>query len=350
MTISKAFTKITVDRINQTNMVRTKPTKCTRILKSSDLGRLSESFENVLSLRPFETDVVSTPECHSCYEYNELTTNPEDSFSAIDFRMPWDDPAQVKFLKSIIPITEEKFLQLFVDRTEEACQEESCAPQRSETWHRARAFSVTASQFGASVGHNRYMSRPALLRNKLHPHEQKIPQEYVQWGVQHEPDAEFAFTEYLKSKLDTLFNIEHPGLLKHPTKPWTACSPDGILRRWDKGEEIVELIEYKAPAYHRSKIGGHPYSKDQYNIPVMYLDQMIGSMWLIKNHELVRQGKTLKGGWFVVWQPHALSVTYVPYVESYANSLMEGVHDFFKNTFVPACVETINSLTEEHKE
>jgi hypothetical protein len=81
----------------------------------------------------------------------------------------------------------------------------------------------------------------------------------------------------------------------------------------------------------------------------MYLDQMVGSMWLIKNHDLVRQGKSLKGGWFVVWQPHALSVTYVPYVESYANSLMEGVHDFFKNTFVPACVETINSLTiEEH--
>lgn len=327
-------------------MVRTKPTKFTRVLKSADLCRLTEGFENALSIKPLETDVVSTPESHSCYEYNELSSTPEESLEAIRFKMPWDDPAQIKFLKSIMPISEETFIKLFVERTEEACKEEGAAPQRSEVWHRARAFSVTASQFGASVGHNRYMSRPALLRSKLHPHEQKIPQEFIQWGLQHEPDAEDAFIQYLGTKCESLYMIDHPGLLKHPMKPWTACSPDGILRRWENGVEIVELVEYKAPAYHRSKIG-HPYSKELYNIPTMYLDQMMGSMWLIRTHDLVRGGASLKGGWFVVWQPHALSVTYIPYVEPYAVSLMDGVHDFFKNTFVPACVETINGLCEE---
>jgi hypothetical protein len=57
----------------------------------------------------------------------------------------------------------------------------------------------------------------------------------------------------------------------------------------------------------------------------------------------VRGGSAMKGGWFVVWQPHALYVTYVPYVEEYANRLMEGVHSFYKDEFVPACVEKINS-------
>jgi hypothetical protein len=333
-----------VAKINSGNMPRTKPTKTRRVIKSSDVGRLAEGFEPCLNIKPFETEVVSTPEDHSRFEHNELCTSEDESSEAINFKMPWDDPSQLKFLKSIVPVTEETFHRLFVDRTEDACKEEEKCPQRSEAWHKARAFSVTASQFGASVGHNKYLSRPALLKQKLHPHEVKISPQYIQWGLEHECHAEEAFLEFLKPKVDGLFVIEHPGLLKHPTDAWTACSPDGILRRWENGVEKVELIEYKAPAYHREKLG-HPYSKEHYNIPTMYLDQMMGSMWLIRKHELVRGG--VDGAWFVVWQPHALSVTYVPYVKEYADFLMAEVESFFKETFVPACVEQINSIKDE---
>lgn len=323
-------------------MPRSKPIKCRRVLKLADLVTLSETIEPALLIKPFETQLFSTPETHSCFEHNELCTNESSSTEAINFKMPWDDPSQLKFLKSIQPVTPESFETVFVNRTAEQCELEEKCPQRSEEWHKARAFSVTASQYGASVGHNRYMSRPALLRHKLSPHSITFPQHYVKWGVDHEPHAEEAFIEFLKERSTGVFSIDHPGLLKHPSKSWTACSPDGLLRRWVDGVEVVELIEYKAPAYHREKIG-HPYSKELYNIPAMYLDQMQGSMWLIRNHDVVRNGSSLVGGWFVVWQPHALHVTYVPYVQEYANYLMENVHSFYKDEFVPACVEKINN-------
>lgn len=325
-------------------MPRLKPTKCRRILKLADLGTLCETVEPALSIEPFRTELVATPESHSCFEHNDLCYDDEaDSSEAVHFKMPWDDPSQLKFLKSIQPITYESFEKVFVHRTAQDCEREQQCAQRSDEWHKARAFSVTASQYGASVGHNRYMSRPALLRHKLSPDSTKIPQQYIKWGIEHEEHAEQAFRCFLDKRCsDGIYTIDHPGLLKHPSRPWTACSPDGILRRWENGTEVVELIEYKAPAYHREKIG-HPYSKDVYNIPSMYLDQMQGSMWLIRNHEVIRGGSTMKGGWFVVWQPHALYVTYVPYVEDYANRLMENVHSFYKDDFVPACVEKINS-------
>ena len=323
-------------------MPRTKPTKCRRVLKLNDLGILCETLEPALLIKPFKTELFSTPESHSCFEHNELCSDDANSSEAVNFKMPWDDPAQLKFLKQIQPITSETFERVFVDRTLEQCLKEQECEQRSEEWHKARAFSVTASQFGASVGHNRYMSRPALLHHKINPQDVKIPQQYIKWGIEHEQHAEEAFVSMLHERSPGMLSIQHPGLLKHPSKPWTACSPDGILRRWENGVEHVELIEYKAPAYHREKLG-HPYSKDLYNIPAMYLDQMQGSMWIIRNHDLVRGGSTMKGGWFVVWQPHALYVTYVPYVEDYANRLMEGVHSFYKDEFVPACVEKINS-------
>lgn len=325
-------------------MPRLKPTNHRRVIKLTDVGRLCENVEPVLSVSALKTEVVSTPEEHSCYEHNELSSGSENSDEAICFKMPWDDPSQEKFIRSIQPITPESFLKLFVERTEEECKEEGECPQKSPAWHKARAFSLTASQYGASVGHNKYMSRPALLRNKISPHEVKFPQEFVRWGVEHESHAEEAFELWLQGRLNTLYQIDHPGLLKHHNSAWTACSPDGILRRFVDGIEQVELIEYKAPAYHRDKVGSHPYANQLFNIPPMYFDQMQGSMWLIRNFELLRGGSTMKGGWFVVWQPHALSVTYVPYVEEYANSLMSEVKRFFQDEFVPACVEKINQF------
>ena len=326
-------------------MPREKPTKRRRIIKLSDLLQLSDCVEPSLSIKPFETVSESTPDGHSIYEHNELsiTGDPSDS---VKFLMPWDDPQQLHFLKSIVPISTEGFYSLFVNRSPEQCHEESLQAARSVDWHKARAFSVTASQFGSTVGHNKYMSKDKLLFNKLHPHvREDRGQEYIQWGVEHEVHAEEAFVAFLQKK-ECNFKIDHPGLLKDPTCSWTACSPDGILRRFENGVEIVELIEYKAPAYYRSATH-HPYQKSLYNIPPMYLDQMQGSMWIIKNRTVIPNGHTLKGGWFVVWQPHSVHVTYVPYVQDYTNALMEGVKGFFEDDFVPACVKTINEVGVE---
>jgi hypothetical protein len=322
-------------------MPRSKPVKRVRIIKSTDLVRLSENATSAITIKPFETVTVSTPESHSVYEHNELSDVEPKQTEAILFKMPWDDPQQENFLKSIIPITTSDFNRLFVERTKSECESEETKEPRSSEWHKARAFSVTASQFGSTIGHNKYMSKNALLKSKLHPHiHEKSP--YIEWGLNHEQHAEEAFVHFLTEK-QCNFKIDHPGLLKDPMCSWTACSPDGILRRFEDGREIIELIEYKAPAYHRSALG-HPYQKHLHNIPPMYLDQMQGSMWLIKNKGVIQNGACLQGGWFVVWKPHALHVTYVPYVHEYASMLMTGVKAFFDEDFVPACLDKINNF------
>jgi len=191
-------------------MPRTKPTKCRRVLKLNDLGILCETSEPVLLIKPFKTELFSTPESHSCFEHNELCSDDANSSEAINFKMPWDDPAQLKFLKQIQPITSETFERVFVDRTPEQCLKEQECEQRSEEWHKARAFSVTASQFGASVGHNRYMSRPALLRHKINPQDVKIPQQYIKWGIEHEQHAEEAFVSMLHERSPGMLSIHTP--------------------------------------------------------------------------------------------------------------------------------------------
>jgi len=322
-------------------MPRLKPVKRTRMIKSTDLLRLSENVKSALSIKPFETVTESTPESHSVYEHNELSDVEPNQLEAITFKMPWDDPQQYNFLKSIIPITSAEFNRIFVERTKLECEDEQSKEPKSFGWHKARAFSVTASQFGSTAGHNKYMSKNALLESKLHPHiHESSP--YIEWGLNHEIHAEEAFIAFLNAK-ECNFKIDHPGLLKDPLSPWTACSPDGILRRFEEGKEIVELIEYKAPAYYRGSLY-HPYKKYPYNTPPMYLDQMQGSMWIIKNKNVIQNGSSLVGGWFVVWKPHAIHVTYIPYVAEYASTLMTGVKSFFETEFVPACVDEINKL------
>ena len=103
-------------------MPRVKPTKHRRIIKLSDLIQLSENIEPSLSIKPLHTVSESTPEEHSIYEHNELSdSNPTE---AVKFLMPWDDPQQANFLKSIVPITTNDFHKLFVERTKEQCENE----------------------------------------------------------------------------------------------------------------------------------------------------------------------------------------------------------------------------------
>jgi len=291
----------------------------------------------------FMTEVSQTPESHSEFEWVELAEPPK-KVSDEPFLMPWDDPTQLQFLVSLPSITDQLFFDTFVKRTKEQCKEESKHEQRSIGWHKARAFSITASQFASAGGHNRYQSRPAFAKSKIHPHLHIPNSPFIQWGLDHEVHAKEAFEAFLTARAKSMFRIDHPNLLKHEDVPWMACSPDGVLYRSDdEGKEIVELIEFKAPAYYRDKVG-HPYSKDPFNIPRHYMDQIQGSMWLIRNHDVIQGGRSIERCWFVVWQPHALHVTHVPYLESYANDLAETVHSFYKTEFEPKAVEMIASI------
>ena len=307
---------------------------------------MNESAKSALSIPCLETFLTSTPDHHSEFEHVHLKDPPKVSCT---FRMPWDDPLQYDTLDSLpFPLSIDLFMEYFVKRSKAKCKEDCDHAQRSDGWHLARAFSITASQFGAAVGHNKHLSRPALLRTKLHPHLHPVSSSYAEWGVEHEVHAEEAFKVFLTNTVEGLYSIDHPNMLKHEDAPWVACSPDGILTRRENEQDVVELIEYKAPAYHRNKVG-HPYSKDPYNIPKQYMDQIQGTMWLMRNYDVVRNGRSVERCWFVVWQPHALYVTHIPYLQGYAELLMESVKGFYMKDFVEGCIDEITKSVESRK-
>jgi putative phage-type endonuclease len=309
--------------------------------QSTDLkSYLKESAHSALSVDCLSTVVCDTPDSHGEFEWKDL---PEPEPSVSSFLMPWDDPTQHEYLCSLPPLTPELFFTYFIQTTDTDTEHK----QRSEGWHRARAFCITASQFGSAVGHNKYQSRPALYRHKLHPHLNPVSSPFAQWGVDHEPHAEEAFKKFLDDR-QVMHTIDHPNLFKHKDAPWVACSPDGVLYRRENGQDVVELIEYKAPAYYRNKVG-HPYSKEAYNIPRSYLDQIQGTMWMMRNYDVVRGGRTVERCWFVVWQPHALYVTHVPYLPKYAEDLMNCVLQFHSKEFIPGCVEEVTKVQKSKK-
>lgn len=292
-----------------------------------------------------ETFLTSTPESHSEFEHVQLVEPPRVSPS---FFMPWDSPSEFETLDLLEPLSFDLFLERYVKRTRKECEDEGKHEQRSDGWHRARAFCITASQFGSAVGHNRYLSRPALLRSKIHPHLHMVSSSFVQWGVEHEVHAEEAFRLFLDSRCEGLYTIDHPNLLKHEDAPWVACSPDGILTRRSEGVDVVELVEYKAPAYYRNK-AGHPYEKEPYNVPKQYMDQIQGTLWLMRNYDVLRNGRSVERCWFVVWQPHALYITHIPYLEGYATSLMKSVKDFYMKEFIGGCLDEVQKVKGRHK-
>lgn len=315
--------------------------------KSADFSlSVSKEVLPALSVGVFATAMMETPESHSEFEWQEL---PEPEVSVSSYVMPWDDPEQLPFLQSLPnPLTYDLFIFHFVRQSKEECEHACDNKQRSAGWHRARAFCITASQFGSTMGHNKYLSRPALCRQKLHPHLNPLSSNFAQWGVDHEKHAEEAFRLFLQNEIGGMYSIEHPNVLKHEDVPWLACSPDGILYRREHGVDVTELIEYKAPAYHRNKTG-HPYSKETYNVPKAYMDQMQGTMWLMRHYNVAKNGMNVQRCWFVVWQPHALYVTHVPYLETYADQLMATVMDFYTKDFVPGCIKEIETVLNKNK-
>ena len=312
-------------------------------LPSADLmSYVNESAKPALSVDCLKTVICDTPESHGEFEWKDL---PEPIPSVSLFCMPWDDPLQHDYLCSLPhPLTTELFYTHIVQHNADENEEKN--EQRSEGWHRARAFCITASQFGSAVGHNKYQSKPALYRHKLHPHLNPLSSPFAQWGVDHEAHAEEAFKVFLERRIGGMFSIEHPNLFKHKDAPWVSCSPDGVLYRRENERDIVELIEYKAPAYYRNKIG-HPYSKDPFNIPRSYLDQIQGTLWLMRNHDVTRGGRTVERCWFVVWQPHALYVTHIPFMKEYADALMKSVYDFHTKEFIPGCIEEVHKIQKK---
>eukprot|EP00466_Bigelowiella_natans_P001704 jgi/Bigna1/78528/fgenesh1_pg.55_\ len=199
-------------------------------------------------------------------------------------------------------------------------------------WIKARQFRLTASTFGAAAGHNRYSTPKQLVERLLR--REHISSPAMDWGNEHERDAEAAYTMRRMSQFeaarrarlslrphshhngpfvdtaasdaaDERLIIEHPGLCIHPEKPWLAASPDGYIKEIlspetphirgigeDGEEEALQtsqlgIVEYKCPYSQRERRAASvaPFYRRMRQpsgiiapIPPYYFDQIQGTM------------------------------------------------------------------------
>jgi len=302
---------------------------------------------SALGFKAFHIQVFSTPEHHSVFEKQDLR-DPDESSATTDPR-PWESSAAPEIKQKAMEImgdsTDPNRFYTFLCKSEEECTKDTQYPQRSVGWHNARSFSITGSDFASAVCRNPYKSGRKLLAGKVAPSKDTLSSKFAQWGVDHEVHAEEAFVSVLERTCLSPFNIQHPNMFKHVDAQWIAVSPDGVLTHHDEdGEVVVDLIEYKAPAFYRDA-PYFPYRKYEKvgNVPPHYYDQIQGTLWLMRNFDVFTGGRTVRGCYFVVWQPHALSVIYVPYKETYANELAANLRKFYFDKFLPKCIEELKT-------
>jgi putative phage-type endonuclease len=330
-------------------MPRVKSTPVPRKRKVSEIAKdsIEEGGESsALGFKAFQVNLFSTPEHHCIFEKQELRDPDETSITA-DPR-PWeaasgDIKAKAKDLMggSLDPT---RFYSILC-KTKEEVEKEISYPQRSVEWHNARSFSITGSDFASAVCRNPYKSGKKLLEGKIAPSKDMLSSKFAQWGVDHEQHAEEAFSAVLETWCLSPFLLHHPSMFKHVDAQWIAVSPDAVLTyRDDDNNEVVDLVEYKAPAYYRDA-HHYPYRKHESdgNVPPQYFDQIQGTMWLMRNYDVFPGGRKVRGCYFVVWQPHALSIVYVPYKETYANELAKNLKAFYFDKFMPKCIEELNA-------
>lgn len=122
--------------------------------------------------------------------------------------------------------------------------------QRTPEWHAARAKLLTASDFGAALGVNPYMSRQKLWRVKVGV--ERIEENFhMKRGTEHEADAIFRY------EVETGCVVNEAGLVLHPSHAWLGCSPDATVGNDGLAEfKCPAQFRDEPPAYHLAQIQG----------------------------------------------------------------------------------------------
>jgi len=338
-----------VKRTPQLNLSKIADNEIDRIfdenLKFVENNKVSD--KNVLGFVPFEREVFSTPEPHCQFEHADLRA--ADESQAVAEPQPWEKDAPTEVREKALSATEtpELFFETVIKKDEEECKRQTEYPQRTAGWLTARSGAITASDFASAVARNPYRSTAKFLSSKVTPNRSGFDAtaaKFAQWGVDHEEHAEEAFRVVLDKRCESPYYISHPSMFKHKDAQWIAVSPDGVLTFTDPktGEKRVSLVEYKAPAYYRHS-PDYPYKKFKGGIPPQYYDQIQGTMWLMRNYDVHADCRICDGCYFVVWQPHAVTVTFIPYSETYASLLVEKLKAFYFQRFIPSCIQQLKS-------
>ena len=326
-------------------MLKTKLKRVLTKVAESEIQRLSAAVVSNLGFKAFHVQVFNTPEHHAVYEQAELRDPDEPPIDELD-HLPWSSGAPKEKREAALAACSHplEFYQKVICKSKEECEKELSFPQKSVGWLNARSYAITGSDFSSVVCRNPYKSSTKFLAGKVGngvQEDNKYAGKYMQWGVDHEKHADEAFREVLDVTCMSPYRIDYPTMFKHVDAQWIAASPDGVLTYHDDdGDVCVELLEYKAPAYARHS-PSYPYEKHEGNIPPQYYDQVQGTMWLMRNYDVFPNGRSVKGTYFVVWQPHALSVVYIPYAEEYASRLTSSIKKFYEETFLPECIKEL---------
>jgi putative phage-type endonuclease len=175
--------------------------------------------------------------------------------------------------------------------------------QRSQEWFQARKGRMTGSIVGAIVGHNFFKKPNDLLRDLLW--DTFNGNEATQWGTDHEAIAAVRYENHTNS------DVDYPGLVINPKRPWLAYSPDGVVYSPQK-----LLLEIKCP-----------FKKKVYpSIPAYYFDQIQYGAHLMECSVID----------FFVWTPTKCKLERFAYERAYCEEfLIPSVERFYFRRFLP---------------
>jgi putative phage-type endonuclease len=271
---------------------------------------------------------ISSCQSHLAFGSDRLQSDESES----------DTDTDCEDITNVANLKPSEFYNQFVARTQEQCEHELQAPQKSQEWLNARKLCITASQFGAAVGLSPYQTPQELVAEKVWATFRGNAA--TQWGNTHEPHAKEAFCAWFQKRegvKDFVF-VEH-NLMKYADEPWMAVSPDGIVSYTLFGARRVDLVEFKCPAYLRNT-RGHPYSKHPRDTPPHYEAQMQGIMGYLQAHSAFKPQMC----WFVVWQPHQTWITEHPFDPAYYDDLHAKLQQWYFTQLLPALCHKHNGV------
>lgn len=207
-------------------------------------------------------------------------------------------------------------------------------PQGTLAWLDARKHRLTASNFGAAVGMNKYKSPRGLLKDMLW--NTFKGNAATRWGNNHEDIARDAYVAQVQHEIATgaskytSIRVEETGLAVNPERPWLGSSPDGVVHvTTANGESHQFLLEIKCP--FRKQFYDPP-------VPTYYNCQIQGVMATMG----------LPYCDFVVWTPTGMQVTRVDFdADFWETTLLPGLHNFYHNMYLPMAVAKHNGDLEE---
>jgi len=248
------------------------------------------------------------------------------------FQVDYDVVAEPVCVSAVEHRSQDEILRALQVTPEEA-HDIALIPQGTPAWLTARKHRLTASNFGAAAGMNKYKTPNGLLKDMLW--NSFTGNAATRWGSAHEHVARAQYVDQMQREIEagtsayTSIRVEESGLHVNPARPWLGSSPDGVVHvTTHDGTSHRFLLEIKCPF---RKVFYEP------AVPLYYLCQIQGVM---ANMELPYCD-------FVVWTPRAMQITRVAFDEVFwTNTLLPKLDHFYFQRYLPLVIAKHNGQLE----